>query len=199
MSQEELRALLRRNSEPDKQSISTTEGLAVAREVSQVARGKGITCAVAGGLAMHLYGFTRATTDIDFIANAALGWPVIKPLSFGGEGYHAMLGERMIEVDWILRDDFFRDFYEAALRDAVETEAGLFVVRPAWMVILKYVAGRGKDQIDLLWLLQQAGLVDRAEVRRLMNEVMGEKAAALPLRELERFFLQADLANHETS
>jgi hypothetical protein len=194
MSKEEIRALLQRNTEPDKQSISTAEGLEVARIAARAARTQGIACALAGGLAMHLYGFTRATTDVDMIADAPLGWQAKDTLSIGGEIYTAMAGAREIELDWIVRNDFFRDFYEAALRDAIQTEEGLNVVSPEWMVILKYVSGRGKDQIDLLWLLQQPGLVDREMVRRLMNVVMGEKAAALPLRELEKLFLQAELA-----
>lgn len=192
MSKEEIRALLQRNTAPEKQSISTEEGLAVARTASQEARAKGIVCALAGGLAMHLYGFTRATMGVDMIADQSLNWAVKDKLSFGGETYSASTGNRVIDLDWILRDDFFRDFYEAALRDAVEAEEHLLVIAPEWMVILKYVAGRGKDQIDLLWLLQQPGLVNRDEVRKLMRATMGEKAAALPLRELERYFQQAD-------
>lgn len=193
MSKEEIRALLRRNSEPHHQSISTAEGLEVARAAAQAAHAQGIACALAGGLAMHLYGFTRATTDVDMIASAPLGWPVKNKLSFGGETYVATVGQREIDLDWILRDDFFLDFYDVALRDAIETEAGLFVISPEWLVILKYISGRGKDQIDLLWLLQQVGVVDRETVRKLVKAVMGEKAAALPLRELEKLFLQADL------
>jgi hypothetical protein len=81
------------------------------------------------------------------------------------------------------------------LRDAVETDEGFFIISPEWMVILKYIAGRGKDQIDLLWLSQQPKLVNRDEVRKLMNEVMGERAAALPLRELERLFQQAEITS----
>ncbi len=146
---------------------------------------------------MHLYGFTRATTDVDMIASALLGWQVKDTLSFGGETYAATAGQREIELDWIVRNDFFQEFYETALSDAVETEENLKVVSPEWMVILKYVSGRGKDQIDLLWLLQQPGLVDREVVRRLMNMVMGEKAAALPLRELERLFLQAEITGKQ--
>ena len=183
MSKENIQALLRRNTAPDKQSISTEEGLEVARSASIQAHTKGIVCALAGGLAMHLYGFTRATMDVDMIADRPLGWSAKDKLSFGGETYSATVGSRAIDLDWILRDDFFRDFYEAAL----------FVISPEWMVILKYIAGRGKDQIDLLWLLQQPDLVKRDEVRTLMIATMGEKAAALPLRELERYFQQADL------
>ena len=192
MSKEEIQELLRRNLAPDKRSLSTEEGLEVARAATRAAAEKSIACALAGGLAMHLYGFTRATTDVDVIAEALLGWQVRGPLSFGGETYIASTGEREIDLDWIVRNDFFRDFYEAALRDAVEAEEDLRVVSPEWMVLLKYVSGLGKDQIDLLWLLQQPGLVDRDRVRSLLNDVLGEKAAALPLREVERLFLLAD-------
>lgn len=197
MSKEEIQAILRRNLTPDKQSISTEEGLEVAKAAGQAAREQGIICALAGGLAMHLYGFTRATTDVDFIADKLLGWVAKDKLSFGGETYSASTGKREIDLDWIVRDDFFREFYEAALRDAVRTDEGLFVISPEWMVILKYIAGRGKDQIDLLWLLQQPNLVNRDEVRGYLTAVMGEKAAALPLRELERLFLQADISRTE--
>ena len=195
MSKEEIQALLRRNLTPEKQSISTEEGLDVAKSAIKAAHEKGIACALAGGLAMHLYGFTRATTDVDMIANQLLGWEAKDKLSFGGETYPASTGKREIDLDWIVRDDFFREFYEAALRDAVETDEGFFIISPEWMVILKYIAGRGKDQIDLLWLLQQPKLVNHDEVRKQMNEVMGEKAAALPLRELERLFQQAEITS----
>ena len=197
MSKEEIQALLRRNLTPEKQSISTEEGLEVAKAAIKAAHEKGIVCALAGGLAMHLYGFTRATTDVDMIANQLLGWEAKDKLSFGGETYPASTGKREIHLKWIVRDDFFREFYEAALRDAVETDEGFFIISPEWMVILKYIAGRGKDQIDLLWLLQQPKLVNRDEVRKQMNGVMGEKAAALPLREMERLFQQADLAGKQ--
>jgi hypothetical protein len=45
-----------------------------------------------------------------------------------------------------------------------------------------------------LWLLQQPNLVDREIVLDQMTEVLGEKGAALPIRELERLFAQADLS-----
>ncbi len=197
MSKEEIRELLRSNISPDKQSISTEEGLTVARAAAKAAKDRGVICALAGGLAMHLYGFTRATVDVDMIANELLDWQHKDTLSFGGVIYTVPAGDREIDLDWIIRNDFFKEFYEAALRDAVETDEELRVVSPEWMVILKYISGRGKDQIDLMWLLQQPGMVDRDEVRRLMIVVMGEKAAALPLRELERLFLQAELSEKQ--
>ena len=195
MSKDEIAALLNRNSAPDKQSISTEEGLEVAKVAIKSAQEQGIMCALAGGLAMHLYGFTRATTDVDMVADGLLDWTATNKLSFGGETYPVKSGKREIDLDWIVRNDFFQEFYEAALRDAVEASDGLKVISPVWMVILKYISGRGKDQIDLMWLAQQPNLIDRNEVRRLMIEVMGEKSAALPIRELERIFLQADASD----
>ena len=84
MSKEEIQALLRRNTAPDKQSISTEEGLEVARTASKAAQAQGIVCALAGGLAMHLYGFTRATMDVNMVANQPLNWAIKDKLSFGG-------------------------------------------------------------------------------------------------------------------
>jgi hypothetical protein len=66
MSKEEIQELLRRNLAPGKQSITTEEGLEIARAATRAAEPLGIVCALAGGLAMHLYGFTRALqADLD--------------------------------------------------------------------------------------------------------------------------------------
>ena len=108
MSKEEIRELLRRNAAPNKQSISTEEGLIVARAATKAAREQQIVCALAGGLAMHLYGFTRATTDVDMIADKPLGWQVKDALSFGGETYRAFADAREIDLDWIVRNAKYR-------------------------------------------------------------------------------------------
>ena len=59
-------------------------------------------------------------------------------------------------------------------------------------VILKYLAGRGIDQIDLMWLLREKGLVDRKETKRLVKELLG-RAAYWAIRDLDNLFLEADL------
>lgn len=186
-------SVIRRNSAPDKEAISTETALKAVEKVVKIAEKANVNWALAGGLAMHFYGFTRATKDVDLVASDLLKLPAVMKLSFGGETYEVKVKNRVIKVDWIVRDDFFREFYENALRDSLEDEKGLRYITPEWMVILKYIAGRSKDQIDLLWLLQQNDLVNRHTVRKLMIEVLGEKGAALPVRELERLFAQADL------
>jgi hypothetical protein len=162
-------------------------------ELAKLARRASIRYAIAGGIAMHLYGFTRATTDVDVVAEDVLDLDAQRELSFGGESYSVKVGRQVIPVDWIVRDDDYAEWYAAALDAAVESGVGHPIIAPEWMVVLKFFAGRGKDHLDLLWLLRQDGLVDREEVRRIIVEVMGKKYAAVPLRDLDALFLEADV------
>ncbi len=56
-------------------------------------------------------------------------------------------------VDWIVRNDRARKFYEQALKESNEL-FGVPIVTPEWLVILKYIAGRFKDQQDAVFLLK---------------------------------------------
>src|SRR5262249_14668932 len=176
-----------------KRDVTTDQALQAAAVVIEQARKQGIEWAIAGGVAMQLYGFLRATQDVDLLASATLEIVSERKLSFGGESYLVQVGERRIMVDVIVRDDFFRDFYEAALRDAQTNPEGWRVVTPEWMLILKYLAGRGKDQIDLLWMLREPGLVDRDLVTKLLEQVMGQVGAQVALRGLEPLYIQAQM------
>jgi len=183
----------RYNSSSVKQSISTEEGLHVASKVAEKAEENQVECALCGGLAMHVYGFTRATVDVDFIAAARLPLPATRELEMGGEAYKFESSEaKEIEVDWIVRDDEKKEIYEAALAGAVSTENGLPIVTPEWMVILKYLAGRGKDQIDLMWLLREETLVDRDLVKQHISDLFG-RHAFWPLADMDNLFLEADV------
>jgi hypothetical protein len=180
-------------SSPTKQSISTEEGLDVASRVVRKAEENNVKCALCGGLAMHVYGFTRATVDVDFIAASKLPLPAARALEMGGEAYTVQSGgEKEIEVDWIIRADDKKEVYEAALAGATSTEEGLPIITPEWMVILKYLAGRGKDQIDLLWLLREEGLVDRELVKQHISSLFG-RHAFWPLADMDNLFLEADV------
>jgi len=191
MSEEEL--VRRYNAARARRDISTEEGLKAAEIIFEQAGKEDIECALAGGIAMHIYGYLRATTDVDLLASKEPDLPHEQKVSFGGASYLVEVGERRIKVDVIVRDDFFRDFYQAALRDAQKTPDGWRVITPEWMVILKYLAGRGKDQLDLLWMLKEPGLVDRKKVARLLEQVMGKTGAEVALRGLENFYVQAEV------
>jgi hypothetical protein len=171
-------------------SVDTETALLAAKIATR--RAPEIAAAICGGLALHLYGFVRATQDVDLIASALLDVTPEKALSFGGVSFSVEAAGRRVTVDWIVRDDFFREFYETALAEAQELGEGLNIITPEWLATLKYIAGRGKDQIDLLWLLQQPGLVDRAQVLAHFERIMGPLGAIFPQRELQRLFAQAD-------
>ena len=116
-----------------------------------------------------------------------------RTLSFGGESYSALVGEREIVIDFVVRNDVFRDFYAAALRDAQVTADGWRVVTPEWMAILKFLAGRAEDQLDLLRLLKEPNLVDRDKVEWLLEEVLGKTGAQVALLGLQPFYAQAEI------
>ncbi|MGI8656908.1 MAG: hypothetical protein ACR2LC_17010 [Pyrinomonadaceae bacterium] len=174
-------------------AISTEQGIAAALKVVDLAVESDIDCALCGGIAMQIYGFTRATRDVDFLAAELLSLPRTRRLNFGGEAYSVQVGRKEIEVDWIVRDDDKQDVYEAALADAVTIEPeGLPIITPEWMVILKNFAGRGKDHLDLLWLLRQDDLVDRKLVESHVKKLFGRFAFAV-LGDLQSIYLEADL------
>ena len=174
-----------------KASIDTETALLAAKIATQQATG--IAAAICGGLAMHLYGFVRATQDVDLVASALLDVTPVRELSFGGISFSVEAAGRPVTIDWIVRDDFFREFYETALAEAQDLGEGLRIVTPEWLVTLKYISGRGKDRIDLLWLLQQPQLVDRAQVLAHFDRIMGPLGASFPRRELVRLFVEADM------
>ncbi len=191
MSQEEL--INRYKTALAKRDITTEEGLKAAAIISAQAEKEGVECALAGGIAMHIFGYLRATQDVDMIASGKLDLPSRGALSIGGETYSVRVGEREITVDVIVRGDFFRDFYEAALRDAQTLPAGWRVITPEWMVILKFLSGRSKDILDLLWLLKEPGLVDRGKVAQSLEQVMGKTGAEVALRGLGNYYVQAEV------
>lgn len=188
-----IAARIKHNSSDAGRSITTDEGIAAVHAVIEASEAESIDCALCGGVAMHLYGFTRATRDVDVIADELLPLRSVRDLSFGGEVYRTKVGGKTIEVDWIVRADDKQAAYDAALADAVQVdELGISIITPEWLVILKFLAGRGKDHIDLMFLLREENLVDREATKQLVKELLG-RAAYWAIRDLEALFLEADL------
>ncbi len=174
------------------ESISTETGLKAVAEIAPLAEKEKIEWALAGGIAMHVYGFTRATVDVDVIASAVLPLEKQRSLSFGGESYLIRVEENSVTLDWIVRADEFEKLYRLALTDAAETETGLKLISPEWLVILKFFSGRAKDKLDLQWLLQQENLVVREEVKSNLTKVVGADAAFYLWQEFQSEFDYAD-------
>ncbi len=188
------------NSSSVKASIPTEVGIEAAKATAKVADKNGIAIALAGGIAMHIYGFTRATTDVDMLAQQILPLESHGELNFGGESYRVEVGRRTVTVDVIVRNDELRKIYEVALAGALETDSDLKIISTEWLVVMKHLAARAKDKLDLIWLLQQDGLVDRKLIERNLIKAVGKRSAFFIFKELQSEFDYADFLLHrETS
>lgn len=176
--------------------IATDVGLEAAQKFGALAAKEEIEWALAGGLAMHLYGSPRLTKDVDIIASKDLALAPRHRLGFGGSNYTLQVGKYEVPIDWIVRNDGYQIFYRAALKDAVKLPNGLRVVTPEWMVILKFNAGRQMDLDDIVFLLKQEKLVDRPTVKRKVVETAGEGAWLTMLAGFRRL---CDLAGSKTT
>jgi len=172
--------------------IDTETGVKVVKQCAALAKEKNIDWALVGGIAMHFYGSPRLTKDVDVIASAVLPIEAERQLGFGGARYRIRVGKKQIPLDWIVRDDQARKFYEKALAEAYLLPNGLPIVTPEWFVILKYIAGRFKDQQDAVFLLKQKGLTNRKLIRRKIVENFGGEFWALIAVGLNRWYDLAD-------
>jgi hypothetical protein len=175
--------------------IATDTGIEAAQKVGQLAAQEEIEWALAGGLAMHLYGSPRLTKDVDIIASRDLSLTPQHRLNFGGSSYTLQVGKYTVQIDWIVRNDGYQKYYRAALKDAIELSNGLRLVKPEWLVILKINAGRQKDLDDIVFLLRQPKMVDRPTVKQKVVETAGEDAWLAMLPNFRRL---CDLADGNT-
>ncbi len=176
--------------------ISSDTGMEAARKIGKLAAQEEIEWAIAGGLAMYIFGSDRLTKDVDIIASQNLSLTPDHPLGFGGSSYTLQVGKYAVQIDWIVRSDGYKKYYTAALRDAVKMPNGLRVITPEWMVILKINAGRQKDLNDAVFLLKQQKLVDRPKVKRKLISVGGEDAWLIMMPNFRRL---CDLADGNTN
>lgn len=176
MNENDYKQLVERMLENDAASpmISSDTGVEATQKAGQLAAQEEIQWAVAGGLAMHFYGSPRMTKDVDIIASNHLSLTPQHPLSFGGSSYTLQVGKYNVQVDWIVRNDGYRELYCKALKEAISLPNGLRVVTPEWLVILKFNAGRQKELDDIVFLLKQEKLVDRPTVKQKVVETAGE-------------------------
>ena len=191
MTREKINEILKKRN-GGKRDITTAQGIEAVLSLSEIADKHSIKWAIAGGIALQIYGFTRATTDVDAIASAILPISRKAELTFGGESYLVAIDNENITVDWIVRNDSYDDFYEAALNEADEIE-GIKVVSPEWLAILKHLANRGKDELDLMWLLREPHLVNRKLMFEHLERVRGKKYAQPIIDSLKADCLYADV------
>ena len=159
--------------------------------ISKVAAANGVDWAIVGGIAVALYGGDRNTKDVDVIANKLLPLDSEGKLRQGGERYIVKATRRDVFVDWILRNDSFKKLFQVALSEAVKIN-DVPVLTPEWLVILKFIAGRFKDQEDAVFLLSRPGLVDRHLIKQKIVEHVSPEAWGLARHGYERWYEIAD-------
>lgn len=172
--------------------IDGETALKAMKLVTKLADKKKIPWALVGGVAMSYYGSPRMTKDVDIIASKTLDPVAERKLGFGGERYTAKVGRKDVPVDWIVRNDDVDVFYQQALKDATNTEFGFPLITPEWLVILRYIAGRFRDQHDAVFLLKRKGLVNRKAVKQLITKTAGRPAWAGFAIGLKRWYDLAD-------
>jgi len=162
--------------------------------ITKLAEENNIDWALVGGLAMNLYGSDRLTKDIDVIADKLLPMSekqIVGRLKQGGERYNTETDEKIVTVDWIIRNDEFKPLFNEALKAAVKIN-DVPVLTPEWLVILKFIAGRFKDQEDAVFLLSRNGLVNRNLIKEHIIKTAGELAWGLAKHGYQRWFNLAD-------
>ena len=138
--------------------------------------------ALVGGLAMQIWGSPRLTGDLDVIAENNLGYDG-SPLSFGG----IRTIEGTVPLDVIIRSDEWAPLYDESLKGAVRLEdIPLPVVTPEYLVAMKMVAGRQKDESDVRYLT----LIDDFDLGAA-EEIVREHLGRYAVRELHSLMAEA--------
>ncbi len=162
--------------------------------VSKIADENDIDWALVGGLAMNFYGSDRLTKDIDMISNQRLPIPkekIVGQLKQGGERFQAETDKKVVSIDWIIRNDEFKELFQDALAEAVKID-DVPILTPEWLVILKFIAGRFKDQEDAVFLLSRKELVNRNLIKQHIVRVVGATAWGLAKHGFQRWYDIAD-------
>ena len=172
---------------------SATEAI---KTVAEIAGEIGVNWALVGGLAMAIYGSDRNTKDIDIIADKLLPLEKKGLLRQGGERYLIKTTKKEVAVDWIIRNDEFKKLFQIALDEAVKIN-DVPILTPEWLVILKFIAGRFKDQEDAVYLLSRKEIVNRNLIKSHIVRVVGATAWGLAKHGYQRLYDMADGKSRE--
>jgi len=165
---------------PPRKRFPSSDALDAAYEFArQRSRADGYADPVAiGGYALQLYGSPRLTLDLDLIVEGEPSQVApLAELSFGGVRVEAPNG---VPVDFIVRNDAYRDLYREAARNAVEVE-GVRVVQPHYLIALKLASAvhrsRQRRDLDDIAFLVKTGQPDLAGAREVIERHLGLYAA----------------------
>jgi hypothetical protein len=154
----------------------------IAEIAALVSEERTLHVALIGGAALQVFGSDRLTKDVDFavdgvpsaITRIHRGIVAPSPLSFGGIKGETASG---VPVDLVVRADKYRRLYETAIGLAERVDGvPVPVVRPEFLIAMKMVAARPKDEIDLVFLVLDSG-ADLGKAKAIVEEFLGPYAA----------------------
>jgi hypothetical protein len=140
--------------------------LNAAKEISKQLTTKGYPHALIGGLALRYHGYNRATSDVDFLVSSEAAGRLVGE-ALGGE----VQGKTIRSSKGVTIDLLFprpgEKFLEKEIRAAYN--AGIPAISRQALVYMKLVAGRLKDQADVVELIKR-GKIDRKKVGAFLNK-----------------------------
>ena len=99
-----------------------------------------------------------------------------------------MTAPRTVPIDVIVRSDEWEQLYEDALESAEQVDGiSAPVVTPEYLVAMKMVAGRAKDEADVRYLVLTDDF-DRARAEGIVREHLG----AYAVKELRAVIVEAE-------
>jgi hypothetical protein len=140
--------------------------------------------AIVGALALHTYGYSRATNDVDFLVGAGVRERLIAYLESRGfetlhrsEGYsnHLHADPTLGRLDVVYVDESTRDRVFSQARPVTLAGIDVVVPKPEHLAAMKIHAMKNdpsrvfQEMADLQFLMKLPG-VDRAEIRRYFEE-----------------------------
>lgn len=140
--------------------------LRTAKKLSRILDEKGVAHALIGGLAVGMYGYNRATDDVDFLISGD-SKDEIAGDGLGGEVYGKNIRFSNVEIDFLF-PSYNEEFLEVAIRNAKE-KGGLPVIPYETLIYMKLVAGRTRDNGDVVELLKR-GKIDRNKVKSYLKK-----------------------------
>lgn len=93
MSEKELIEYIQKNFEQSSM-IDTETGISAVQKLAKIAEKENIQWALAGGIAMHLYGSPHLTKNVDIILRDFLSLKGDRRISFGGVSYDIKIGKK---------------------------------------------------------------------------------------------------------
>lgn len=157
------------------------------REFSEAFEAAGIPYAVMGGLAVRLYGLPRPTFDLDYTIILdrdrlpafydqveAMGYSVASPYRAGWVDevaglplvkFGLYLGDHLIDIDVFLAETPFQRTVIARRKQELVEGLSLWVVSVEDLILLKALANRPRDRLDIADVRFMQGELDEAYLR----------------------------------